>query len=187
MHETYITDRIFNRTDTLTKAEYENCTFNGCDFGNMNLSEFQFVDCTFNGCNFSLATLNKTAFRDVKFKDCKMLGLRFDLCNSFGLSFSFEGCQLNHSSFYQMKLKKTIFKDCELEGSDFSEADLSNALFKNCNLAQAVFNQTLLEKANFRTASNYSINPQTNRVKKAKFSLQGISGLLDTYDIEIEE
>jgi hypothetical protein len=43
-----------------------------------------------------------------------------------------------------------------------------------------------LEKADFRTAFNYSINPETNRIKKAKFSKEGLNGLLDKYDIEIE-
>ncbi|GEM_PF-5150870 len=33
---------------------------------------------------------------------------------------------------------------------------------------------------------DYSINPETNKIKKAKFSLLGIPGLLDRYDIEIE-
>ena len=108
MTETYIQDKTFDRNDTLTKGEYENCIFNNCNFADNDLSEFKFTDCAFNGCNLSLAKLNKTAFRDIKFKDCKMLGLRFDTCNEFGLSFSFDGCQLNHSSFFKTKIKKTV-------------------------------------------------------------------------------
>jgi fluoroquinolone resistance protein len=45
----------------------------------------------------------------------------------------------------------------------------------------------LLEKADFRTAYNYSIDPEKNRIKKAKFSIFGVTGLLDKYDIEIEK
>jgi hypothetical protein len=37
-----------------------------------------------------------------------------------------------------------------------------------------------------RTSYNYSINPEVNRIKKAKFSTTGIAGLLHKYDIEIE-
>jgi fluoroquinolone resistance protein len=59
-------------------------------------------------------------------------------------------------------------------------------LFTNCDLAGAIFNNTILEKANFTTARNYSINPQTNVVKKAKFSLPGVVGLLDVFKITIE-
>jgi hypothetical protein len=37
-----------------------------------------------------------------------------------------------------------------------------------------------------RTSFNYSINPELNRIKKAKFSMPAVVGLLDKYDIEIE-
>ena len=187
MTETYIQDKTFDRNNTLTKGEYENCIFNSCNFADSDLSEFKFIDCTFNGCNLSLMKLNKTAFRDVKFKDSKMLGLRFDTCNEFGLSFSFDGCQLNHSSFYKTKIKKTVFKNSQLQETDFAEADLTSSVFDNCNLTQAVFDHTTLEKADFRTSYNYSIDPEINGIKKAKFSILGISGLLDKYDIDIEK
>jgi len=51
---------------------------------------------------------------------------------------------------------------------------------------RATFENTALEKVDLRTGFNYSINPEINRIKKAKFSLQGVLGLLDKYDIEIE-
>ena len=37
-----------------------------------------------------------------------------------------------------------------------------------------------------RTAYNYAIQPDSNRIKKARFSLQGVRGLLEKYDIVIE-
>jgi uncharacterized protein YjbI with pentapeptide repeats len=116
-----------------------------------------------------------------------MLGLRFDTCNEFGLSFSFYGCQLNHCSFYKTKIKKTIFKNSQLREIDFSEADLTSVVFDDCDLTQTVFDHTTLEKADFRTSFNYSIDPEINRIKKAKFSILGVSGLLDKYDIDIEK
>jgi uncharacterized protein YjbI with pentapeptide repeats len=85
-----------------------------------------------------------------------------------------------------MKIKKTIFKNSQLQEVDFAQADLSQAIFENCNLAQASFDHTILEKTDFRTAYNYSIDPEINRIKKAKFSVLGLSGLLDKYDIDIE-
>lgn len=186
MQEIYIQDKTFDKKELPAKGEYENCIFNSCDLSNYDLSEFKFIDCTFNDCNLSMAELNKTVFRDVKFRNCKMLGLRLDICSDFGLSFSFEGCQLNHSSFYKTKIKKTIFKNSQLQETDFTEADLANSVFDNCNLSQAVFDQAVLERADFRTAYNYSIDPEMNRISKAKFSISGIAGLLDKYDIDIE-
>lgn len=46
---------------------------------------------------------------------------------------------------------------------------------------------TILEKSDFQTSYNYSIDPEINRIKKAKFSFQGAVGLLDKYDIEVED
>lgn len=186
MKETLIHDTTFDKSNSLAIGEYENCIFNNCNFADSNLSGYKFIDCTFNGCDFSLATLNKTVFQDVVFNDCKMLGLQFDKCDGFGLSFSFDGCQLNHSSFFKTALRKTVFRNSQLEETYFAEADLTRAVFDNCDLRRAVFDQTILEKADFRTAYNYAIDPEINRIKKAKFSISGIPGLLGKYDIVIE-
>jgi len=184
--EQYIQDKTFYRNDTPIKGNYENCIFNGCDFSEKDLSGYKFTECVFNDCNLSLAKLNKTAFQDVKFNGCKMLGLRFDTFNEFGLSFWFNNFLLNHSSFYKAKIKKTNFINSQLKETDFAEADLYNSIFDNCDLERAIFDQTILEKADLRTSYNYCINPESNKIKKAKFSILGVVGLLDKYDIEIE-
>ena len=137
-------------------------------------------------CDFSMARLRGSSFRDVKFISCKLLGLRFDECNPLLLSFSFQGCVLNFSSFYKLKLKGTFFKACKLEEVDFVETDLTNARFEQCDLTRASFENTVFVGADLRTASNYSINPEKNKIKKAKFSMPGVIGLLDQYDIVID-
>ena len=190
MEQVYIEEKTFDKSDftqnPLPKGEYESCVFNNCSFSNADLTEVKFVECEFLGCNLSLATLTNTAFRDTKFKDCKMLGLHFENCNKFGLTMGFDNCIINHSSFYQTKQKKTTFKNSQLQEADFTECDLTSSVFENCDLARAAFYNTILEKADFRTSFNYSIDPEINRIKKAKFSLPGIVGLLYKYDIEIE-
>jgi uncharacterized protein YjbI with pentapeptide repeats len=93
---------------------------------------------------------------------------------------------LNFSSFYKLKLKSTSFRDCQLQDVEFAEGDFTKAVFHNCDLSKANFEHTTLESADFRTAYNYSVNPEINRVKKAKFSLDGIAGLLDKYEIVVE-
>ena len=179
-------DKIDFTEKPLPKDEYENSIFIMCNFSNSDLSDIKFIDCEFIGCDLSMAKLENTALRDVKFKDSKMLGLQFDTCHEFGLSFSFENCLLNHSSFFKTKQNKIIFKDSQLQEVDFSECDLSGSLFDSCDLAGAVFKNTILEKADFRTSFNYSLDPEHNRIKKAKFSLSGAVGLLDKYNIIIE-
>ena len=119
------------------------------------------------------------------FKDCKMLGARFDDCSKFGLELRFENCNLSHCSFYQVNLKKAVFKNTQLIEADLTQCDLSHAVLDGCDLMHASFDNTLLEQADLRTSFNYSIDPERNRIKKAKFSQTGIAGLLDKYDIEI--
>jgi uncharacterized protein YjbI with pentapeptide repeats len=182
----YLEDKNFVNLNQLEKAEYVNCQFKNCQFTELDLTGFIFDHCNFDQCNLSLVKLNQTSFRDSTFNYCKLLGLHFDHCNTFLLSFAFHNCQLNLSSFYKLKLKGTLLMHCGLEEVDFSEADLRAANFSNSNLLNAIFDQTILEKADFRNAYNYSINPERNQIKKAKFSAIGIQGLMQHWDIIIE-
>ncbi|MDD5674490.1 MAG: pentapeptide repeat-containing protein [Chitinivibrionales bacterium] len=168
------------------EGEYENCTFTNCDFSNTDFADRHFMDCAFEDCNLSMVKLFGTALQEVAFKKCKMLGLHFENCQAFGLSVRFEDCNLDHSSFFKTRLKKTLFKNTKLIEVDFSGCDLSGAVFDACDLTRATFENSVLEKADLRSAYNFSIDPEKNRIKKAKFSLAGIAGLLDNYDIEIE-
>jgi uncharacterized protein YjbI with pentapeptide repeats len=115
-----------------------------------------------------------------------MLGLHFEDCNELGVSFSFENCTLDHSSFYRVKLLKTVFRGSRLSGVDFSECDLTGSSFPDCDLGGAVFDFTNLEKADFSTAFNYTIDPDRNKLKKTRFAAGGLPGLLTKYDIIIE-
>jgi uncharacterized protein YjbI with pentapeptide repeats len=63
---------------------------------------------------------------------------------------------------------------------------MESSIFDNCNLAGAKFENTILVKADLRSSYNYSVDPETNDIRKARFSLPGIVGLLDKYEIEIE-
>ncbi len=168
-----------------TRGEYEQCRFIQCNFSSTDLSNCRFIDCVFEGCNLSNAKINQTAFREVKFIQCKMLGLHFDTCQAYGVSFSFDACMLNHSSFYGTSIKKSIFSNCQLQETDFTGADLSGALFENCNLFRATFENTNLEKADFTSATDYTIDPALNKIKKARFGVMGLAGLLTRYDIII--
>lgn len=170
----------------LALGEYENCGINQCSFVSADLSCFTFSECVFENCDFSMPLLKNTTFRDVSFNICKLLGLGFDQCNPFLLWFSFEESILDFSSFYGLKLKKINFSSCKLEQVDFSEADIRNSVFDTCELSGAVIENTILENSDFRTAHNFSIDPERNRIRNAKFSATNIAGLLDRFSITIE-
>ena len=115
-----------------------------------------------------------------------MIGVKFNECDSFLLQFSFKECQLNFSSFYQLKISNTKFINCNLQEVDFTETVLINSLFDNCDLKLAIFDRTNLEKSDFRTAFNFEINPVENTLKGAKFSKDNVVGLLSAYKVIVE-
>lgn len=186
----YIESTNYSKKDftrePLPKGEYDNCTFQDCDLSNCDLSGFSFTECRFADCNLSLAKVSGAAFKEVKFNSCKLMGVHFEHCNSFLFSIDFEGCILNLSSFYQLSLKRCKFRESSLQEVDFTESDLSGVALVNCDLSGAIFENTILEKADFRSAFNYSMDPEVNRMKKARFSLLGVRGLLGKYGIVVE-
>jgi fluoroquinolone resistance protein len=190
MERNYIVDKKLEKVDFTQSApdpgDYENCQFINCNFQSADISGLHFCECEFIGCNMSMAKLIKTAFKDVQFKNCKLLGLHFETCDPFLFSASFEDCSLKLTSFFKTKLPKTTFRNCGLEEVDFAEADLNHSIFDKCNLQGALFENTNLEHADLRTSEYYTINPESNKIRKAKFSLAGVAGLLGKYDIIIE-
>jgi fluoroquinolone resistance protein len=189
-------NRVFNegrkfenlnlRHSPLESGEYEECIFRNCDFSNSDLSGINFIECEFQQCNLSLVKLTGTVLNDVKFLNCKLLGLHFDDCNDMMISFEFDNCTLDICSFYKLKLKRTLFNNSKIVESDFTETDLDHSSFNGCDLLKTQFFNTNLVGVDFRNAMNYTIDPDQNRIRKAKFSIPGTIGLLDKYDIEIE-
>jgi fluoroquinolone resistance protein len=186
---TLFTEQIFDgldfTTEPLQKADYEQCRFLNCNFSDLHLSGFGFEDCEFENCNLSMAKVRNTSLKTVSFRKCKLVGLNFGEANPFLITLHFEDCSLNLASFYKLKLKNTTFKNCNLQEVDFTETDLTASLLDNCDLSNATFDRSILEKSDFRTAVNYRIDPDNNRLKKAKFSASGVVGLLVKYDILI--
>jgi uncharacterized protein YjbI with pentapeptide repeats len=175
------------RKEKFLVADYEGCTFTNCTFASIDLFSSNFEDCEFLNCDLSMLSLSNTAWKGVRFNQCKMIGIHFENCNPFLFSVSFDGCQLNLASFYAFSMVKTHFKNCKLIEVDFVETNLASSIFENCDLSGAIFDRSNLEKVNFLSAYNYIIDLENNRVKKAQFSREGLSGLLNKYDIIIKE
>jgi uncharacterized protein YjbI with pentapeptide repeats len=189
MEYQYQLEKTFTKLDfaetPISKGEYEKCVFKNCNFFKGNLAEFVFIDCEFISCDLSMIEVSSTTFNNAQFFDCKILGVHFEQCNDFGFSVKFENCILNHSSFFGIKMNKTIFTSCNMEEVDFTESDLSNSVFTECDLERTVFNRTNLTKTDLSTSYNFSIDPENNKIKRAKFSVNNLSGLLNKYEIVI--
>lgn len=89
-------------------------------------------------------------------------------------------------SFSGLNLKNTVFEGCEILECDFIQTDLSEVDFENSDLRGSRFQNCNLSLTSFKTAVNYSIDPNENALKKTKFSMPEVIGLLDAYDLEIE-
>ena len=186
LHEDETFDGIDYSEKKLSGYEFFSCTFTNCNFTKSNLGNNDFIDCRFESCNFSLTLLDHTGLKGVQFKDTRLIGIDFGKCSDFLFAASFEHCRMDLCSFFRKKMKKAVFEDCSLKEVDFEETDLSMAVFKNCDLLHASFVRTILAGTDFRTAINYSFDPEINKLKKTKFSREGIAGLLAKYDIDIE-
>ncbi len=183
-------DSIINGSElavnALSHRTYSRCTFIACNLQQADLKGKVFEDCFFQKCDLSLAQVVHTSFRKVRFEHSKLLGLRFDQCHAFLLEVSFQHTVLDLANFHGLRLKKTVFDTCRLRETDLAAADLSGAIFKNCDLGAAVFDRTVLEGADLRTAQHYTIDPANNRMRKARFSREGLDGLLSSTGILIE-
>jgi uncharacterized protein YjbI with pentapeptide repeats len=166
--------------------EVEQCRFVNCDFSNADFSNKKFIDCLFERCNLSLVALSGAGMQNVAFQDCKLAGVQFTACRDMLFEVHFEGCQLSYTSFYGKRMPSTSFVRCALTDTDFTSADLSSAVFQECTLNGAIFSATQLNGADFRTATGFIIDPDSNPLKKAKFRLEGLPGLVTKYGVIIE-
>lgn len=185
IHQDKTFKQIVYAEKVVKNREFEGCTFKSCDFSNSNFSHSRFSDCSFIDCNLALMKLNQSTLDNITFKDCKLIGMNFHECADFLFSVRFESCLLDFVSFANKKMGKTIFNNSSLKNAVFANAQLNKALFAHTNLEGAVFNRTNLQEADFLTAYNYTIDPEQNQIRKAKFSTDGVAGLLAKYDIRI--
>ena len=185
-----IIDQTFEGNSYVQKAlslnDYENCVFKNCDFSGSSLRQIGFIRCEFIDCNLSTAHIVGTQLQECLFFESKLLGLQFENCDSFGFSVQFDHTQLDDSSFYQCDLRNSGFSESNLVHVDFTEANLEGIDLDFCNLSRSIFEDTNLKSANLYSATNYQIDPNRNQIKKAVFSKEGLSGLLEKHQLIIK-
>lgn len=163
---------------------FENCEFINCAFPD--LSKLNILDCDFRNCNLSNLKTNASLLQTVSFYDCKLLGLNFSGSKDFGFEVHFENCNLDYASFDKKKMNKSSFKNCKMHSVNFTQADLSKCTVSKCDFFEALFNGTDLRTVDFTTCSNFIIDPELNKIQKAKFSLHSLPNLLLSYNITVE-
>ncbi len=98
----------------------------------------------------------------------------------------FKKCMIKTSNFSALNLKNTSFQECIIRDTIFTDANLAGADFTGADLDGTTFHNSDLSYANFQGAINYSINPLTNKLVKAKFSKPEVLALLNHLGIIID-
>ncbi|WP_294819700.1 pentapeptide repeat-containing protein [uncultured Flavobacterium sp.] len=179
-----VTGKIYSTEDIMYK-DFERCTFMQCDFSACNFTGVAFIDCNFTSCNFSEAKINYIGLRGAFFDNCNFTGVNFSMADPLLFGVEFKNCRLDYAKFYTLKIKGTVFTDCSIIAADFMQTDMTEALFDNCNLHKSVFDGTIAQRADFSTSYNFSIDPERNKLRRARFSQEGLKGLLEKYEIVV--
>ena len=155
-------------------------------FSNESFEKGNIKETTFLRCHFPLVTFSQCRLSDVQFIECKFTGVNFSQVDPFLLSMDFRECLLINCNFSGLVLKKRSFERCTIKECDFVETNLEGASFRDARLPETRFHHCTLSGADFRGATEYLIDPSTNKVKKAKFSLPEALQLLKVLDITVE-
>jgi len=156
--------------DIKSKSFY-NCTFTNCDFTESDFSFSLLSDCIFEDSNLSLIKLDETKIHSAQFNRCKILGVDFT--------------QITKCTFSSLDMVESEFIDSIIHQSDFFQAKLVKSCFSGSDLQDTIFEKTDLTEADFSNAKNYAINPLSNKVKNAQFTMPDAIHLLDTLDVII--
>jgi uncharacterized protein YjbI with pentapeptide repeats len=168
--------------------QFIDCRFTGCNFSTATLRECVFQNCQFKECDLSLVTVPGSVFSGVHFENSKITGVNlveaeWEKTGLLKASVAFVNCNVSHSTFFGLKLKKLLLTKCIAHDVDFGEADLTGANFTHTDFAESRFFKTNLTQADFTHAVHYSIGVHVNTVKKAKFSLPEAMSLLHALEI----
>jgi len=184
-------DQIFKglrTTQTMAEQkEFEDCTFLLSSMTDLCFSQCRFIDCIFDRCDMSLCAFPHSAFVGCVFQNTKLVGIDWTQADWTGLKLQepvrFDACVLSHSTFIGMQITDLKMMGCISTDVDFREADLAGVDFSGTDLSQSLLHQTNLEGADFRHAMKYTIQPEVNRLTKAKFSMPEAMSLLYNMDI----
>ena len=170
--------------DIKSKSFY-NCTFTNCDFTESDFSFSLLSDCVFKDSNLSLIRLAETKIHSAQFNACKIMGVDFTQISKLIFKVGFRESQITKCTFSSLDMVESEFIDCNIYQSDFYKAKLGKSNFSGSDLEQSIFEDTDLRGVDFSNAKNYSINPLTNKIKNAEFTMPEAIHLLDALDVKI--
>src|SRR5947209_7882141 len=127
---TEYTDRTFKRINyrnrVVDRCSFDSCTFTNCSFQETTFQNCKFRECTFSDCDLRLMRVTGTSFRETVFKKSAAVGVNWvdGSWSKTGLleSIGFIECDVSHSIFMGLELKKMVLTTCVAKEADFAEA-----------------------------------------------------------------
>ena len=185
--------KVVLRAGRINRVEFHACAFIKCTLCETIFETCRFIDCTFKGCDLSLANLKGSTFQNTRFTDSQIIGVDWTQTtwtNHKALlvrPVDFQACALNHSTFMGLSMRHMQLEKCVAHDVSFEESDLTRANCTFTDFTGSRFQRTNLTEADFTSATNYTISPQLNTLKKTKFSLPEAMALLYGLDIILTE
>ena len=168
---------------------YQGETFANYDPGEL-LENAEFEDCMFDHCNFSGVVFSFTTMKDAwllnsAFRSMTWGGLQ-GKSGAFQPFGKIKNCAFRYNDFSGMALNGFDWTGAELQQCTFDDTRLAGASFYGVRLGGTRFTRCDLQKADLRTAEEYAIDLETNKLKGARFSFPDVVRLLDGTGIVIE-
>lgn len=177
----------------ITKLEgiqFNDCTFINCMFDHCDCMNTQFLECVFEKSKLVQVGFVHSQMRNCNFKQCECIGISFgNVVPNGSVDTIFQECSKSYFKyciFQGMKLTKFQAITNTFEQCSFHYCDMKSANFSGCQLMNSDFQQSNLQKANFKDSYGYIIDPKTNQLKGAMFSIPEVLHLLDGLEIKID-
>ncbi len=169
----------------LAGKSFYNCDFIGLSAMEASLREVVLEDCRFLRCDLTMATLHGASLRGVHFESCKLMGIDWSPAGGLTFQVSYHECILSHCLFTDLRMKALQITNCKATEASFAGVDLSGADFSGSNLEGARFLDANLEGADLSTAENYAIDPEGNRLKDTKVSVEAALALATRFGVVV--
>lgn len=171
---------------TLDQKEYENCTFTSCIFSGTKILSSKFESVKFVSCNLSNTDFTDSRLIDVEFVNCKLIGLALFKCRQSVFDLRFVKSRIEYCNFSDVSMKRCVFDSCDFRESWFQNTFLVESRFTGCVFNDTRFDKCDLKKASFLDSTGYVIDPRDCKIQHAVFSVPGVFGLLDEFEIYIQ-
>jgi len=184
--------KVLLKNGRLPSRVFTACTFLKCAFNETVFEQCSFRDCTFKGCDLSLVSLKDCSFANTRFEDSQLIGVNWTettwaTSKVIFKPVDFSNCEINHSNFMGLNLKKVMISKCLARDVSFEDSNLTQANCRWSDFLNSRFVHANLTEADFTGAKNYAIAPGMNTLKKTKFSLPEAMSLLYNLDIKLTE